>query len=123
MGVQREFIQFILEGLAPLGNVTAKRMFGGDGIFRDDLMFALVSKDTLYFKVDNSLRNEYIQRQCQAFTYIRQGKPCQLNYFSVPAETLEDSDELRQWALKSWQVAVQTQHKQSSYHRSSPLTS
>lgn len=114
MSTQREFVRFILEGLAPLGNVTAKRMFGGDGIFRGGLMFALVSEDTLYFKVNNSLRDAYIQRQCQAFTYTRQGKPCQLNYFSVPAEALEDSDELCQWALKSWQVAVQTHHKQSS---------
>ncbi|HEY9135201.1 MAG TPA: TfoX/Sxy family protein [Pseudomonadales bacterium] len=113
MRSQKEFVQFIVEGLAPLGTVTAKRMFGGDGIFREGLMFGLVSEDTLYFKVDEALRNEYAQLDCEPFTYTRQGKRCHLGYFSVPAEALEDTEVLRQWALKSWQVAVQAHRPKS----------
>ena len=105
MSSQKEFVAFILEGLAPLGAVTSKNMFGGAGIFREDLMFGLVIQGTLYFKVDDGLRDEYTQQDCEAFTYIRQGKPCQLNYYSAPDEALEDPEELLAWAQKSWQVA------------------
>jgi len=31
-------------------NVTAKAMFGGYGIFREGVLFALVANDILYFK-------------------------------------------------------------------------
>ena len=105
MSSQKEFVAFILEGLAPLGAVTSKNMFGGTGIFRENLMFGLVIQGTLYFKVDEDLRVEYLQQDCEAFTYTRQGKPCQLNYYSAPEETLEDPEELLVWARKSWQVA------------------
>ncbi len=52
MPLQKEFIAYLLELLEPLGSVKAKAMFGGFGIYRDDLMFGLVSKDTFYLKVD-----------------------------------------------------------------------
>ena len=34
-----------MELLAPFGNVRAKRMFGGYGIFKDELMFGLVADE------------------------------------------------------------------------------
>jgi len=105
MSSQKEFVAFILEGLTPLGAVTSKNMFGGAGIFRENLMFGLVIQGTLYFKVDDGLRDEYVRQDCEAFTYTRQGKPCQLYYFSAPEEALENQEELLFWARKSWQVA------------------
>lgn len=106
MNTQKEFVSFITESLAPMGAVTSKRMFGGDGIFREGLMFGLVIQGILYLKADEKLKNNFIQQGCEAFTYTRQGKPCQLNYYSAPEETLENQEELLKWARESWQVAV-----------------
>ncbi len=36
--------------MAGFGPVAVKRMFGGAGIYRDGLMFALVADDVLYLK-------------------------------------------------------------------------
>ena len=45
--------QDLLEELfAPLGGVSLRRMFGGIGIFKEGIMFALVSDDILYMKTD-----------------------------------------------------------------------
>ena len=59
MKVSPEFLEFELEKLAPIGGVKSRAMFGGYGIFHDSLMFALISEDTLYFKVNESNRNIY----------------------------------------------------------------
>jgi len=45
------FITHLLELLEEFPDVTAKRMFGGHGIFRDGLMFGLVADSMLYLKV------------------------------------------------------------------------
>ena len=45
-----EFVNYLMELLAPFGNTRAKRMFGGHGIFRDELMFGIVAEEAL----DNS---------------------------------------------------------------------
>lgn len=52
MAMRNEFVEYLLELLEPSGGVRAKAMFGGFGIYRDNLMFGLVADDILYFKVD-----------------------------------------------------------------------
>ena len=37
-----DFQSFLEDILAPVGGVRFRRMFGGHGIYRDDLMFALI---------------------------------------------------------------------------------
>lgn len=39
----REYVDYLLDQLAPLGAVRARAMFGGYGIYLDRLMFALVA--------------------------------------------------------------------------------
>ncbi|QLQ33839.1 MAG: TfoX/Sxy family protein [Candidatus Thiothrix singaporensis] len=41
-----EYLTYLLELLAPLGQVTHRSMFGGFGIYRDDVIFAIVISDT-----------------------------------------------------------------------------
>ena len=36
---------YLLELLAPLGPVSAKRMFGGVGLFHNGIMFGLIASD------------------------------------------------------------------------------
>ena len=48
MARSSEFVDFVLESLEPLGGVSARRMFGGRGIYKDGVMFALIAYDQLY---------------------------------------------------------------------------
>jgi DNA transformation protein len=90
-------LDLVLEKLAPLGSVTGKSMFGGFGVFHEGEMFGLISSDVLYLKADDSNRAEYEKRGS------RQYKP--MPYWNVPADVLEDNDELRAWAQKSVSIA------------------
>lgn len=111
---EQEFVRFVMELMQPLTSVTAKRMFGGTGIFYHGLMFALIANDTLYFKVDEALKAECIDRGMAPFTYIRQGKELQLGYYQAPEEVFEDSDEMVSWSRKAIDVALKANTQKRS---------
>ena len=109
MATDSGFIDYLRELLEPLDGVTVKRMFGGYGIFRHGLMFALVSADTLYFKVDEQNKAEFIARDLEPFTYMKADKPMPLAYYRAPEETLDNSDDMCEWAEKAYQAALREQ--------------
>lgn len=106
MTTERDFINYLLELLAPLDGVRAKRMFGGYGLFRAGLMFGLVSDDTLYFKVDDQCVARFTERALEPFTYMKAGKPMQMSYYRAPEETLDNSEEMCEWARLAYETAL-----------------
>ena len=51
---ESEIVGNLLQLLTPLGDVRAKPMFGGHGVFLDGAMFALVTRGgVLYLKADD----------------------------------------------------------------------
>ncbi len=101
-----DYIHYLLDMLAPLGEVRARRMFGGHGIFIEDLMFGLVVNDELYFKVDAHTRQTYASRGLEAFSYMSKDRSVSLSYFAVPEEALEDSNMLCDWGRDAIAVAM-----------------
>ena len=106
MTTDRDFINYLLELLAPLDGVSAKRMFGGYGLFRDGLMFGLVADDTLYFKVDAQSVARFTERELEPFTYVKAGKPMPMSYYRAPEETLDSSDDMCEWASLACEAAL-----------------
>lgn len=45
-----DYTQFVLDQLAGLGRLRVRRMFGGAGIYCDEIFFAIVNQDTLYLE-------------------------------------------------------------------------
>jgi DNA transformation protein and related proteins len=97
--VDREFLEELLE---PVGGVIFRRMFGGLGLFRDGLMFALVIGDSLYLKADDQTRPDFQAEGCEPFSYdTKGGRRTITSYWRLPERLLDESDELRDWALKA----------------------
>ena len=69
MPVSPEYLDYLLDLLAPLGPVQAKRMFGGAGLFLDGTMFGLIVDDVLYLKADGQTRGAFEARSLGPFTY------------------------------------------------------
>jgi DNA transformation protein len=79
-------------------------MFGGVGIYSGAFFFALIADDVLYFKVDDSNRTDFERRGMGPFRpYGEDGEVMQ--YYEVPADLLEDPEQLRTWAEKAVAVA------------------
>jgi DNA transformation protein len=107
-GRDSEFVSFVVESLQPLGPVTARRMFGGWGIYLDGVMFALVAYDTLYFKVDDGNRQAYEDARLDYFTYHDKGKPIRMPYREAPPEGFDDPEVLCDWAGAAYAAALRT---------------
>jgi DNA transformation protein len=105
MRVTEGFRAFVLEQLAGVESVRARAMFGGVGLYADDLFFGILAADTLYLKVDDSNRRQYEAAGMTALQpYLE--KPTTMSYYQVPASVLEDSSELTAWARASVRVAA-----------------
>ena len=106
MAVSDDYLEYVLEQLGPVGPVRARRMFGGAGIYRGDVMFALVADDVLYLKVADSNRGEFERAGMGPFEpYPEKGRKMTMSYYEVPATVLESRDELADWAGRALQVA------------------
>ena len=101
-----DLVEHCLELLAPLGAVRAKRMFGGHGLYCDDLFFALIAADRLYLKVDASTRPAFEQAGCEPFVYDAKTGSVALGYWSVPAEAMESPALMQPWARQALAAAL-----------------
>lgn len=99
------YADYIVELLAPL-YVTAKSMFGGYGLYRDGIVFAIIADEELYFKVGAANKADYEQAGSEPFSYDAKGKKVAMSYWRVPAELFDDQDALCTWAEKAYKVAV-----------------
>ena len=105
MPVTPSFKIFVLEQLGrAVPGVRARNMFGGVGIYAGDLFFALMADDALYFKVGDGNRADFEALGMTPFMpYGPEGEVMQ--YYTVPADLLEDVDTLGRWAEKAVEVA------------------
>jgi DNA transformation protein len=107
MAASTEYLAFIKEQLSGFGPVTVRRMFGGAGIFRDGLMFALVAGETLYLKADDASQGEFEALSLPPFSYAaRGGTRTVMSYWQAPEACLDDRDEMTQWAQKAFAAAL-----------------
>ena len=104
MKVSPEYLNFVMEKLSPIGDIKSRAMFGSYGIFHQGLMFALISEDTLYFKVNEPNRDMYERAQSQPF-------PHGISYWEVPTDVLEDNTKLHEWANISIDIAQEVAKK------------
>ena len=105
MTVSSDFLAYVLDQLVALGEVSAKRMFGGAGLYSAEFFFALIADDTLYLRVDDSNRNDYTARRMQPFRPYADRPQLSMSYYEAPAEVLEDARQLAEWARRSVAVA------------------
>lgn len=106
MSVQVQYLTWILEQLEGLGGVTARRMFGGVGLYHSELFFGLIDDDTLFFKTDDSNASEYQARNMPRFMPPSDRPMGPMGYHQVPADIVEDAEMLVAWARKAIAVAL-----------------
>ena len=101
-----ELTTHCLELLAPLGAPRAKRMFGGHGIYVDELFLALILGERPYLKVDAVTRGHFEAAGCEPFTYDANGKRMSIGYFSAPDDAMESPAVMQPWARLALEAAL-----------------
>jgi DNA transformation protein len=110
VAASEEYLTYVLDQLDGLGDVRAQRMFGGAGIYCGRAMFGLVADDILYLNVDDSNRADFEEAGAEPFRPFPD-KSEVMSYYEVPADVLENRDELTQWAQKALSVALRKRKK------------
>jgi DNA transformation protein len=106
MPADSEFVSFVLESLRQLGPVSARRMFGGHGIFMNGRMFGLIAEEQLYLKVDEDNRAAYDAERLPPFTYGGKGRQIAMSYREAPSEGFDDPEILCAWAREAYAAAL-----------------
>ncbi len=108
------FTEFLREQLAPLGRIAVRRMFGKTGVFCDGLMFAVVTDDTLYFRVDDG--NQAAFEEAKSFpplNYGKQGRTIDLSFWRAPERLFDEPDEFLAWARLALAAALRVAAKRA----------
>ncbi|GLS92761.1 transcriptional regulator [Piscinibacter gummiphilus] len=106
-----DYIQHCLELLAPLGPTRARRMFGGFGLYADDLFVALVLGEQLYLKTDSTSRAQFEAAGCAPFVYDAAGKSVTVSYWTAPDEAMESPALMQPWARLAFEAALRARNK------------
>ena len=111
-----DFVDTVVHDLlSGFRDVRARAMFGGHGLYKDGVLFAILVKDRLYFKVDETNKKDYVKKGCHPFTYRASGKKrVSMSYWEVPVEILEDREEMSRWAEKSYRINLRRDNMKAS---------
>ena len=110
MKVSEKYRSYIEQQFQAFGDIEFKRMFGRYGIFREGIMFAMISRgEVLRMRTDDINVHDYQKRGMKQFPSHggKKGMP----YWDVPANVQEDQDELKLWAEKSFDAALRAKKK------------
>jgi DNA transformation protein len=119
MAVSVSFRTYLLEQLGQIRPVTSRAMFGGLCFFAEGRAFALVAEETLYFKVDDSNRPDFVAAGKGPFLpFGDAAKPMQ--YYELPEDVLEDPDQLAVWMAKAIAVAARAKAKAQPKPKANP---
>lgn len=97
--VRDQFVEFVAEQLAGLGDVAIRSMFGGHGISASGRFFGIIDDGEVFLRTDDTARPDFIARGMTPFEpwpgHVMNG------YWRVPADVLEDAETFVVWARRA----------------------
>lgn len=92
--------------LTPLGVFRPRPMFGGHGLYLDDLFFGLIAYDKFFLKTDAENRGDFIKAKSKPFSFESARKGLVVtSYWQCPDAVMKDGRKLRQWIGKALDAA------------------
>jgi DNA transformation protein len=101
---------FACDLFSGMGPVSARRMFGGAGLYAGTVMFGLIDDGRIYLKVDEALKRELTAAGAVSWIYTERTGPKagvaqETSYWSLPENALDDPDEAVAWGRRALAVA------------------
>jgi DNA transformation protein len=98
---------YVLELLVPLGPVSARRMFGGVGLFLNGTMFGLIVREELFLKVGDANRAAYEAAGEAPFSYeTKHGTHTLGSYWRCPPDLLDEAETFQVWARQAVEASL-----------------
>lgn len=110
MPLSPEFYKSALDTLSASRPIRARKMFGGAGVYLDEVFFSVLDDDRIFFKVDAENVGEY--DALGMGPWVMMGEP-QDHYRELPPSIYEDASKLGEWMDKSAAAAARKKKKKS----------
>lgn len=94
---KNKLVERVLTLLTPHGDIRARAMFGGHGLYLDGMMFALIAGERLYFKTDAETRPRFARTGSKPFSFLRAGKEMVTSYYETPPRTINSARAIMPW--------------------------
>jgi DNA transformation protein len=101
-----DFAAHCADLFASIGTVHTKRMFGGYGVYVDDVFVAIVTGDSLYLKTDEQTQARFAQAGGEQFSFTARAKVQATHFWTPPAEAMDSPALMRPWARMAWEAAL-----------------
>jgi DNA transformation protein len=94
----------------PVASVRVKRMFGGHGVYADELFFALEIRGTVYLKVDERTQDRFREAGSAPFAYAGAAakRITVAAFWRLPDIAFDDEGELIAWSRLALEAAART---------------
>jgi DNA transformation protein len=106
---RNEFVDYVVELMSGWAPVSVRKMFGGYGLYREGLMFALIVEDELFLKTDADNLARLERAGSHPFVYQNQNRAVQLSYWSAPPASLDSPAEMGEWCQSAYGSALRAQ--------------
>lgn len=103
---RNEFVDYVVELMSTWAPVVVRKMFGGYGLYREGLMFALIADEELFFKTDADNTVQFERAGSRPFVYRSQDRTVQMSYWSAPAASLDSPAVMREWCQSAYAAAL-----------------
>jgi DNA transformation protein len=109
MALSSGYTEYILDQLEESGSIRSRKMFGGLGIYVNDVFCAIVSSSNrFYLRVGPKNLNDFKKAGMTQFS----GRgDAGMSYYEVPEHVLEDSALLSEWTSKARNEAILAKKK------------
>jgi DNA transformation protein len=98
--------ELLRELFASLGPIRISRMFGGQGIYADGMIVAVVIHGELMLKIDAETEAAFQTAGSRRWTYQRPGKAeVRMTYSTLPDEAFDDPDLAAHWSGLAFEAA------------------
>lgn len=103
-----EYAVFLSDLFSGLGPVDLRRMFGGKGLYHQDIIIGLIVGEALFLKTDEQTRPLFQAGGGAPFVYTGKGKPVTTSYWSPPVEAFESAEDMLPWARLAQAAALRS---------------
>lgn len=98
MSLDTGLIDWVTEAMASIGTVTWRRMMSGATMYLDGTVFAIATRDALWFKADKDSDADWDAAGAERFSMTdKNGQVKSMNYRRAPDDCYDDADTLREW--------------------------
>lgn len=89
-----------------IGELSSRSMFGGFGLYQDDVMFAIIAEGSVYLRAHSELECFFISHGMTKYTYTKRCAPVMLRYYKVDSIMWDHKKQFVDMAKRSWSLAL-----------------